>query len=297
MDYKIIPFVWIVLATGFSCSNDPAETTKNFESFSGALTNKELLIITADHRTIKAYLSKPQGTHMDIVLALHGGTANLESSVDATKNYNDKPDGGKQFLDNGYAVLSLGYSEYENDGSKSDRGFKELTDVLAATDYILNDSLTKYDMTIDKTIAFGHSRGGNNALLAGIERPLHAVVAAEAPLDWAKTRDSIRAGVIPGSFDEIQKFEESVAKWTNDDFIKYSPGLRLEAFQSPFLIISGELDPAVLISIAEDVREDYLACNANGQCMDGGLFIFHERGHTDWAQTPGIMQEIQEFIK
>lgn len=292
--------VFLILA----CDNDneTSQDTTTFEDFSGQINNKLLSIKTSDGREVNAYFSKPAGTNIDIVLALHGGSATREQSLSSTEAYIERPDGGRQFLDMGLGVLCLEFTEFESNGVKSDRGFKEFIDVLSATDYILNDSLAKHNVNTNRVFTFGHSRGGNNALLMGIERPLDGVMAAEAPLDWIKTNDSIQAGVIQGDPDTIgdfiDKFEESVSKWTDNDFIKYSPGLRLQEFQSPFLIISGEQDPAVLISIAEDVKEDYLTCNTNNQCIGGGEFVFHPLGHTDWSQStnPNTLQAIQDFI-
>ena len=277
---KKLSIILIIASLCFSCNkeDDSPQLTNSFDDLSGQVNNRLLSIKTSDGRAVKAYFSKPAGTHIDIVLALHGGSATREQSISSTETYIGRPDGGRQFLDAGFGVLCLEYTEFETNGVKSDRGFKELVDVLSATDYILNDSLAKHNVKIDRVFAFGHSRGGNNALLAGIERPLAGVIGAEAPLDWIKTRDAIKAGDITGDPDQIDdlidKFEESISNWTDEDFIKYSPGLRLEEFQSPFLVISGELDPAVLISIAEAVRVDYLACNGLGQCINGCEFGF-----------------------
>ncbi len=300
---KKINLIAVLLVLCFACGNgDDIADQNRFEDFSGEIDNKLLTIKTSDGREVNAYLSKPPGTTIDIVLALHGGSATRSQSINSTLTYITKPDGGKQFLDNGFAVLCLEYTEFENDLVKSDRGFKELIDVLSATDYILNDSLAKHNVNVERVFAFGHSRGGANALLAGIERPLDGVIGAEPPLDWVKTRDSIQAGVISGDpnqiDDLIDKFEESITNWTEEDFIKYSPGLRLEEFQSPFMVISGEQDPAVLISIAEGVREEYLECNKNDQCIDGGEFVFHPLGHTDWSDStnPNTLQAILNFI-
>lgn len=285
----------LLLCTLMSCSSDQGAPTQTDVDFSGQVENETISIDVPGGRSVKAYLSKPAGESVDMVLALHGGSPTLENSISSAATYNTKPDGGRQFLENGYGVLSLEYTEFETNGEKATRGFKEMEEVLAATDFLLGKGLAKNKVNIGKVYVFGHSRGGGNALLAGIERDLEAVIAAEPPLDWERTRDSIVSGGLKTDVTLIDQFEESVSEWSEADFVTYSPAKRLEDFKTRFLIISGELDEAVMIEIAEDMQAAYLDCATD--CIPGSDFILHERGHSDWAEVKGILADIQEFMR
>jgi len=208
--------------------------------------------IKVGNREVKAYLSKKEGAVTDVILGLHGGSTSKKLSEAAAKNYNQKSDGGRPFIQAGFALLSLEYTEFEDNGDKATRGIKEMEEVLAAVDFMLNDGLTENNVTFDRVFVLGHSRGGANALLAGIERAVDGVISTAGPLDWIATYDSIQSGYLQASEEELAFFNESTAAWgdPHEDptlWTKYSPGLRTTQFQSPFLVVSGINDAVVMI--------------------------------------------------
>ena len=299
-------FLWglVFLALATSCQKEESTIptpevlfSKNLTDYSGALVNETLSIVVNEERSIVAYLSKPAGTSMDIVLGMHGGTESLSESKDATFDFATQDNGGLIFLPEGKAFLAIEYTEFESDGSIATRGFKELEDVLAAVDYLQSNPFAGQNFNIEDLYTFGSSRGGGLALLAGIERPIAAAISAEGPLDWIATFDSIRSGYLPGTDVQKMNFAKSVRAWGNPHvdntlWVKYSPGLRVESFQSPFLVISGEADPIIMISTAEAMQQVYLDCNT---CVPGSRFILHPFGHTDWDK-PAIIDAIQAFV-
>ncbi len=294
-------YLFSTLALGLAllftaCSQGEDDDPIVYADYSGMLQNQELFIPVSG-RTVKAYLSKPAGAAMDIVLCMHGGTVDLAASQNAAETMSERTTGGQQFLKNGYAVLSLEYTEFESDGSLADRGIKELAEVLAAIDYLMADSLARNQITIGKIFTFGSSRGGGLALLAGIERPIYAAMSAEGPLDWIATHDSIEASFFPIQAAELGNFKETTAAWGDPHinpelWIKYSPGLRVEEFKCPFLVISGEQDVVILLSTVLAMKKRYEDCVT---CVAGSEFILHPFGHTDWG-TAGVLEGIERFM-
>lgn len=264
--------------------------------YSGQFTNTEIDIVVGS-RSVKGYLSKPAGTDLDMVLVLHGGTLNYQSSINATLNQATKPDGGQQFLANGRAILSLAYTEYADaaDTIGVTKGIMEMEEVLAAVDFLQSDPFVSNNFTINNLYAFGHSRGGANALLAGIERELNAVISAEGPLNWKAIKDSTISGFLTPTPKQLFNFVAGTAAWNADTSLwtTYSPALRLEEFQTPFLVLAGELDEATFQDMAVQMQNNYNNC---GSCIDGGTFNLHSFGHTDWSLEPGILDSIQDFI-
>jgi len=241
-------------------------------------------------------LSKPPGDTLDIVLVLHGGTPEYLKSVQATVNQATNPTGGLQFLQNGYAILALEYTEFAdiNDTLGVTKGITEMEEVLASIDFLASNPFVPNDFNIEKIYAFGISRGGANALLAGIERNLSAVISTSAPLDWIAIRDSIESGFLKPSDKELDNFNHTTAEWNLDTthWTTYSAGLRVKASQSPFLVISGYQDSLAFIDMAIRMQEEYLMCDT---CVGGSAFILHPFGHTDWGEQP-ILNPIQNFM-
>ena len=274
---------------------DPLVDEPSLPDYSGIMMNHEVEIIVGN-RTVKGYLSKPAGTCMDMVIVLHGGTLNYQSSVNATQNQATKPEGGQQFLLNGKAIFSLEYTEFSGptDTVGVTKGIMEMEEVLASVDFLKTDPFLGNNFTIPKIYAFGHSRGGANALLAGVERELSAVISAEGPLNWEAIRDSIQSGFLMPTPNQLYNFNEGTAAWNADMSLwtKYSPALRLDEFQTPFMVIAGATDTATFQDMAVQMEINYLNC---GNCISGSSFVFHPNGHTDWG-VPVILDSIQGFV-
>lgn len=252
-------------------------------------------------RTVPAYLSKPDGQISELVIVLHGGSASFEASHASTLAQAEIQDGGGQFIQAGYGILALQYTEFAGpeDLIGVTKGFMEMEEVLATVDFVRNGMLAPFNLNIQKLYAFGHSRGGANALLAGIGRPLDAVISAEGPINWLQIRDSMlaRAFYPPPTPEEIANFRLTTAEWNDPDedprlWIRYSPALQIEHFQSPCLVIQGETDRAAFAELAEEMELSFEACL---NCNTEAEFIIHPWGHTDWGQQP-VLDSIQNFL-
>ena len=280
-----------------SCSSDEQDLQlENLLDYASVHWEKEILFEIESGHSISGWLTKPEGSSMDLIIGLHGGTPTLEKSLAAAKSLASKDDGG-QLFGSDKAFLSLGYTEFETDGSMADRGFKELSEVLSIIDQINRGFFADSGFDYERLYTFGISRGGGLALLAAIERNIDGAISAEGPLDWLATRQAIEAGRLAPNFLELAGFEESTAAWGDPivdpaHWITYSPGLRIEEFQAPALIISGYDDRVILIETALDMQARYQDC---ASCQPGFGFILHPNGHTDWA-TVSVQTQIEIFV-
>ena len=269
-------------------------------SFADSLHNQLITIPVGAQRSVNAYLTKPQGDSLDLVLVLHGGTRDYAKSVEATLGQVDKEDGGKQFLDAGYAILALQYTEFAgpSDTMGVTKGIMEMQDVISTVDYVQSGELGLNGFDVQKFYAFGHSRGGANALLAGVGRELDAVISAEGPLNWIQINDSIESGFLTPTDRERVHYDSTTAEWGDPDvdptlWIRYSASERLPEFKSPFMVIQGEQDPAAFVELATEMERRYDLC---GSCNEEASFIIHPAGHVDWAY-PAILDSIQGFLQ
>ena len=284
-----------------SCGDDDYTTitqTLNVSDYSEQIWNQPILV-PLGNGWVRAMLSKPQGDSMDMVLVLHGGSATYEDAVHSTLVQATKWDGGNQFLLRGYAILALDYTEFANaqDTIGVTKGVQEMEEVIAAVNFLSSDPFINNGFYVEKLFAFGHSRGGGNALLAAIEtEELVAVVSTEAPLNWKAVRDSIASCFLKPDSIHLSNFYATTADWNIDTSLwtKYSPSLRYQEFNSPFLVINGELDTATFVAMAEDLNIKYQNCGTD--CVDGSRIFIHPRGHTDWA-TPAILDSIHAFFQ
>ena len=282
----------------FACNPAEEEDLFVFDDYRYELSNEKFTVRVDSNRTIRAYLTKPEGSQMDLVIILHGGTIDPPSSFNATLRYATKQDGGRIFLEQGMAVLSVDYTEFESNGSISPRGFKELEDVVATIDWLKTDPFEKNQFKINRIFTFGHSRGGGLALLAGIERQIDGAISAAGPLDWIATYEAILDGTLNPNVNEIGNFQHSVALWglpgsTPDYWTKFSPGLRVDEFKSPFLIISGRDDEVILPRTVYNMRTAYNKCHG---CVDESYFVVHPFGHSNWANAATV-ESILRFIE
>lgn len=268
-------------------------------SFAGPLVNEAISIPVGD-RAVNAYLSKPDGAELDLVLVLHGGSRTYEKSVEASLGQIDKPDGGRQFLEAGYAILALEYTEFAGpeDTVGVTKGIMEMQEVISAVDYVQAGNFSQNGFDVGKLYAFGHSRGGANALLAGIGRELDAVISAEGPINWIQINDSIESGYLKPSEHELFRYDSTTFDWGDPDvdptlWIRYSSAERLPEFQSPFMVIQGEQDPSAIVELAIEMQARYENCPS---CTEEGSFIIHPNGHTDWA-LPAVLDSIQGFLQ
>lgn len=266
------------------------------EDWSAARENSLIQLSTTNGQQVDAYLSKPPGVEMNAVLILHEEQASLNDSKEATINYALSSEGGLRYLQRGWLVLSLAYSEFEADGSVAHRGAREMEEVIAAIDFLQKD-LLQYNIKVNKLIVHGDSRGGTNALIAGIKRKLDAVVATSAVVDWKAHREAIHSATIESSWKERQLFEQSIAEWQDTDesenaWVKYSPGLRQDEFKTPFLIVSGEQNRARLQQSILLMEKEYHIC---GDCLEGSQFLYYPGGHKDWNQD-SVWEVIFGFV-
>ena len=280
-----------------SCTKDSEDSfSEKQPDFSGVHWEKEIVFEIESGYNISTWLTKPAGSSMDLIIGLHGGTATLEKSLAAGKTLASNEGGGLLFGSD-KAFLSLGYTEFETDGSMADRGFKELAEVLSIIDQIQNGFFASKGLDYARLYTFGVSRGGGLSLLAAIERDIDGAISAEGPLDWLATKRAIEAGILAPNFLELAGFEQSTAAWGDPaidptHWINFSPGLRVEAFQAPALIISGYEDRAILIETALDMQARYQNCPS---CQQGLDFVLHPNGHTDWA-TLSVKKQIEAFV-
>jgi len=295
MNWKNIPVIIVCIICLVTSCRDQAEC----HDYDAMMTNHLFTLMTPDGRKINNYLSKPAGDRMDLVVVLHGGTKDYETSISATLKQSTDKDGGAQFLEEGHAIIAVQYTEFQ--GSKDDigvtKGIFEMIDILTLIDYILDGTFSEDFFEIDGLFVFGHSRGGANALLTGIERPLDGVISAEGPINWIAINDSIRTGFLNPSEWEKQRYESTTVEWGDplEDptlWKRFSPALRIAEFQSPFMVIQGENDIAAFVDLAIQMRRANQSCNS---CPYDGSYIIHPNGHTDWA-LPGVLDTIREFI-
>lgn len=253
--------------------------------------------IKVGSREVIAYLSKKEGSFTDVVLGLHSGGKNIQESRALAKDYYKNPQGGQAFLNAGFALLSLQYTEF--DGSEIlTRGEKELEDILAAVDFMLSDGLSDNNVRFERVFVAGHSRGAGNALLAGIERKVDGVIASAGTLDWIAMQAAIEDGSIEMTIDELDFFKFSTEDWgssaeTPSPWTENSPALRVSEFQSPFLVIAGTNDTRVPVASAYQMQTRYDDCST---CIGDSKFVIHEQGHTDW-NTEAVIEQVMTFIE
>ncbi len=297
MGYRKLLYVTL-LAFLFSCQPDNDDLDFRVEDFRYEHSNEEFFIKVDSSRSVRAYLSKPEGGSMDIVIVLHSGTFDFSNSHNSTLRYGQRDDAGQIFLDEGKAVLSLEYTEFEANGSISPRGIKELQDVVSTIDWLKTNPFLKNKFNIERVFTFGTNRGGGLALLAGIERQIDGAISAEGQLDWIATLAAIQNGSLNPNVEELANFDQTVAAWDvpgsePDLWTFYSPAQRFSEFQSPFLIISGQNNPIALFQNATAMQSNFNKCT---ECMTEGNFILHPNGLNDWAKED-IVNQIKSFVK
>lgn len=290
-------FLFLILFA--SCQSNDDQATISFSTAPNYFpnTHNQPVLIPVGNRSVRALLSKPEGGSMDIVLVLHGGSIDYQASVQSTVTQATQWDKGNNFLTRGMAILALEYTEF--DGPADDvgvtKGIMEMEEVLAAIDFLDTNPFSAYGFDINKMYAYGHSRGGGNALLAAINSDkLSAVASSAAPLNWKAIRDSIASGFLTPTQTQEDNFYATTDFWNTDTSLwtTYSPSLNLPDYQCPFMVIGGLVDSASFVDMVIDMQARYDACT---NCNEESSFIIHPRGHSNWA-SQAILDSIYNFF-
>ena len=184
---------------------------------------KEIELNTSDGLILKAWFKKPNTQDEYTILMFHGNAGHVGHRVEKFK----------RFIATGYGFLFLEYRGYGgNPGKPSEKGL--YYDALSALEY-----LSKHHIFPDKIIIYGESLGCGIAVKLNSEIAVAATI-LEAPFTSIADIAQRQYWFVP-------------AKWLVLD--RYEILKIIDKIKSPLLVIHGEKDNIVNISLGKKVYE------------------------------------------